>query len=135
MMRAHTLRHFFVGICSLQHIFLFNLYDVKMKIMMLQKVHVSIIWHPLNFAALYIYISYIPVLCDELFYKFIHRRERSKFASSRYPLLYLGNILEIWCMERGALLRGAGGAGQGALQGWPDIKKWVFLMVFPFIWV
>ena len=84
---------------------------------------------------------YKPVLCDELFHKFIHRRERSKFASSRYPLLclgndfeniwkHLGNILEIWCMERGALLRGAGGAGQGALQGWPDLKKWVFFNGF-----
>ena len=38
--------------------------------------------------------KYRPVLCDELFHKFIHRRERSKFASSRYPLLYLGNDFE-----------------------------------------
>ena len=37
---------------------------------------------------------YIPVICDELFHKFIHRREQSKFASSRYPLLSLGNDFE-----------------------------------------
>jgi len=29
-------------------------------------------------------------------------------------------------MERGALLRGAGGAGQGALQGWPRPQKMSF---------
>ena len=36
----------------------------------------------------------LPVTCDELFHKFIHRRERSKFARSRYPLLCLGNDFE-----------------------------------------
>ena len=41
-----------------------------------------------------IIVKLIPVLCDELFHKFIHRREQSKFASSRYPLLCLGNDFE-----------------------------------------
>ena len=40
------------------------------------------------------YVMYEPVLCDELYHKFIHRRERGKFASSMYPLQCLGNDFE-----------------------------------------
>ena len=39
-------------------------------------------------------IKLLPVICDELFHKFIHRCERSKFASSMYPLQCLGNDFE-----------------------------------------
>ena len=84
-----------------------------------------------------------PVLCDELFHKFIHRRERSKFASSRYPLLYLGNDLEnisetfwrygAWNAVLSSVERAV--QARARCRDDPDLKKCIFLMVFPSIWV
>ena len=85
---------------------------------------------------------YIPVLCDELFYKFIHRRERSKFTSSRYPLLCLGNdfenISETFWRYGGwnAVLSSVERAVQARARcrDDPTSKNEFLKMVFPFIW-
>ena len=96
-------------------------------------------YHVLESQLIYICIT---VLCDELFHKFIHRRERSKFASSRYPLLYLWNEAFwrygewnikclFWAFD--PISRYMKWAGPTQLD--PTSKNKFFLMVFPFIWV
>ena len=84
------------------------------------------------------YLIYIlPVLCDELFHKFIHKREQSKFASSRYPLLYLGNEAFWRYGAWNAVLSSVERAVQARARcrDDPTSKNEFFLMVFPFIWV